>query len=700
MTANDITNALTRAKCCLADMTHKLGLKQAQGIKDTCLENKTILLSMYIEALDNVLDCNSGEPANPSGNSCNLNALSGGYCYDSLSDTVYVIVAAGNAAAVPYTDYYFEYAFGPSSSGPWTVVTGYNTYYAIIPDVDGVTNTYLRIRMYCNVGDAGFREEIVDYRVYPPEFDAVTFGYWRSTFDPSNSVIDANWTVRDNDTITVSNLNTEFIISSFRVNGVTIASNVQSFTAVAGTDFVDGDIITIFFEYIGRGHPLPCFLYRLINVTVVPDPVIVPSPASAVMCPGGDVELSVTNYAYDTYLWSTGETTDTITVTDPGVYSVLVSSGSVTNLIDYQTITDDGINPQFIIYNNNTSAELASNAYRCDGGVSVLADIEIAELTGVSTVGATVSYYISAGEVVTGVAYPATSDLTSSGYGLYALITLSNGCTYQTPVYNEYVLNSVVHSNVFVGNCTCNGIADGSFVATPAQLTVGLATLVDIDFELYDSGLSLVDSSTGLAYGYTGLAAGSYTLEMTENWSNGTSCTLSTVSITVTEPAALVIGGTHIPQVCYDGVNSGSIDITISGGTGPYDVYFDTIEVLSNVSSPVNYPINTIIPDDTYPLSVVDANGCTYDHTVVVINPEEIGATYGTRVGVVDLLSISGGVAPYASAELYDSSFVSVGFFNTASLPASIGALTPGDYYILITDTNECVKSFGPITVS
>lgn len=688
LTTTDISNALTRAKCCLADMQYKLSLKRAQGSKDAdCLEKKVMLLSMYIEALDNVADCAGIEPANPVGNSCNLNALSGGYCWVPESSTLYVLIAAGSANAAPYENYYYEYAIGTTDTGPWSDLDSDNSNYVILPIE--VLASYLRIRIYCNEGDSTYREEIVEFKAYPPQFDAVTFGYFTTTSDTSLSVIPALWSVKDGEVVTISNQNADFIISNIEINNVSYATNVQSVSMVSGVDLNDGDVVEIFFKYIGRLSPPPCDLYRLINVTVVPDPII--TTENSTMCPGVTQELSVSNFTYDTYLWSTGETTDTITIDEPGVYSVITSYGTLTGLIDYQTITDDGINPDFAVVSTlSTSTPIAAATYSCPPG-GFLNSVTLNEFTGVSTSGATLTVFRDDGFPTGLFDQPYTTVFNLNDLGVdafYVAVTLSNGCTYYTPTYNLYTLNPFV--NVTRANCSCNAVSDGAIVALPSVLVVGSVGLLNIDFELFDGSMVSIATSTGLSFGHTGLAPGTYTLEMTTNWSNSTSCVLTEV-VTITAPAVITLSGIVTNGTCAvadggDGLTT--VQYNMTAGIGSFDLYFDGVQVISDTGS--GHPYTAVMTDGVHDIMVMDSNGCTAFSTVTVTNPTAISSTLTTSgIGGARLTALSGGSGTYPTMELYASDLMTLVGTFTLPLPSTI-LTANGTYWLLVIDSNGC----------
>ena len=62
MTATELRNHIIRAKCCLADTYYKLAQQRALGLaKAVDYEKRCLLLTVYVEALDNVLDLDDSE---------------------------------------------------------------------------------------------------------------------------------------------------------------------------------------------------------------------------------------------------------------------------------------------------------------------------------------------------------------------------------------------------------------------------------------------------------------------------------------------------------------------------------------------------------------------------------------------------------------------------------------------------------------
>ncbi|NCV56913.1 MAG: hypothetical protein EBW54_12090, partial [Betaproteobacteria bacterium] len=101
-----------------------------------------------------------------------------------------------------------------------------------------------------------------------------------------------------------------------------------------------------------------------------------------------------------------------------------------------------------------------------------------------------------------------------------------------------------------------------------------------------------------------GLTAGTHTYTITD----GNNCTAS-ASITLTEPAALVVSTSQTNVACNGG-NNGSATASVSGGTAPYTYSWSNSANTSAISS---------LSAGTYSLTVTDVNGCSNNLASVTI---------------------------------------------------------------------------------
>jgi hypothetical protein len=102
----------------------------------------------------------------------------------------------------------------------------------------------------------------------------------------------------------------------------------------------------------------------------------------------------------------------------------------------------------------------------------------------------------------------------------------------------------------------------------------------------------------------TGVSAGNYTVII----SDANNCTANSSGV-VTEPAAALVATTVITGSPCAGGSTGSIDLTVSGGTSPYTYLWsngDTGEDLIN------------LPAGVYTVDITDAGGCTTSAGITV----------------------------------------------------------------------------------
>jgi hypothetical protein len=108
--------------------------------------------------------------------------------------------------------------------------------------------------------------------------------------------------------------------------------------------------------------------------------------------------------------------------------------------------------------------------------------------------------------------------------------------------------------------------------------------------------------------GTPGLPGGSYTIDLTYN--NGL-CTQQ-LSATINQPANPISVTPSITNVLCAGVNSGSICLNVTGGTGPYTYSW---------SIPGGTSCQNNLAPGTYTVTVTDANNCSVPNTYTISGP-------------------------------------------------------------------------------
>lgn len=234
-------------------------------------------------------------------------------------------------------------------------------------------------------------------------------------------------------------------------------------------------------------------------------------------------------------------------------------------------------------------------------------------------------------------------------------VTVSNnsGCTAAALITVSPVVGTTTH----VTNSTCAPGSSGSINLTPSG-----------------SGgpYTYLWSNNATTQDLAGVPAGIYTVTVT----NTGNCT-NTAQAEVGAELNLSIQATN--PTCQS-PNSGFLDLTVTGGTSPYEYFWSTGQ---------NTQDHPNLPAGTYHVTVADANNCTktISFTLNQNNNIDIFAIPQTSCSGSSSLNliVSGGVAPYSFSWFGPNNFLS----NTEDL-ANI--TVSGNYTVTITDATGCIK--------
>jgi gliding motility-associated-like protein len=140
-----------------------------------------------------------------------------------------------------------------------------------------------------------------------------------------------------------------------------------------------------------------------------------------------------------------------------------------------------------------------------------------------------------------------------------------------------------------------------------------------------------------------------------------------------------------VTDVSCNGADDGSIDVTVSGGTGNIGFSWTGPNGFNSISE----DISNLEPGD-YTVEVTDDNGCTVDETYTIVeNPVLLVSANsidnlcnGDNTGSIDL-TIAGGLSPYVVSWTGPAGFVSI--------DQDIADLIAGTYEVTVTDAANCV---------
>lgn len=180
----------------------------------------------------------------------------------------------------------------------------------------------------------------------------------------------------------------------------------------------------------------------------------------------------------------------------------------------------------------------------------------------------------------------------------------------------------------------------------------------------------------------TGLSAGTYT-SIVKDINN---C-IFTKTVNVVQPPPLNITSVNTKSAqCY-GQASGAATVNVTGGTSPYSYNWQP--------SPGTTTTNTVnsLNAGNYTVSVTDANSCPSATAAFNINqPPDITITI-TPTDVACYQGSDGAAMGNAQGGAGFFNFAWTDGTNTISINPYVGNLTAGDYTLIVTDIQGCVKT-------
>ncbi|MCX7953583.1 MAG: T9SS type A sorting domain-containing protein [Bacteroidales bacterium] len=243
------------------------------------------------------------------------------------------------------------------------------------------------------------------------------------------------------------------------------------------------------------------------------------------------------------------------------------------------------------------------------------------------------------------------SNLSSGTY--IVTVTDANNCTKTnsillTAIPFSVIIDSIKHVTCFGGN---NGYVHLNIQGTPPYT-----------IQWYPAGINT-----------SSLSAGTYYYTVTDMLG----CN-SIGNFTITQPQPLVINVSVTNASC--GLNNGSAIAYVNGGVAPYSFSWNT-------NPPQNTQSIQNLSAGIYIVTVTDANGCTKTATAIVQSQSNLNIILDTLVNVTcygysnGIISIhtTGGTPPYSYQ------------WSNGSTSSIISGLSAGNYWVTVTDSNNCI---------
>lgn len=439
---------------------------------------------------------------------------------------------------------------------------------------------------------------------------------------------------------------------SFTASNLATGSYVVTITdSGAALDFIEtvfideGPALNVIFTQVA---PLCNGGTGSITAIIVLDSVIVPNPGP--------------NYVFQ---WSNAAMTQTISGITSGLYSVTVTDTNTGCVASGPTFLPQ-TPPVAVATNNVTDATCTGVA---DGSITVTASG--------GTPGAPVPYTffwpgVAGGTTQTGT----TSTVNGLLDGIYTVqVTDGNGCV-QTAQIEVEASKELALTALTQDNISCNGVCDGN-ISVQASTIGGLSNSYSFSW----SGIPGIPPpgpvNTANTSTVGNLCAGSYNVVLTDD----AGCQVA-ASFILTQPALLqasLLGFTN--ETCTVG-NDGTATLGATGGTYPYAYNWGIPGQADSTA--------TGLSAGNYEVTIVDANGCE-ELVPVVISlpaPPQVTAFANDTLACFDNTN---GVLTVAATP-GSSPIATYSWSTGASGPAqtSISGLSPGNYCVTITATDDC----------
>lgn len=252
-----------------------------------------------------------------------------------------------------------------------------------------------------------------------------------------------------------------------------------------------------------------------------------------------------------------------------------------------------------------------------------------------------------------------TEDLIAIGGGQYSVtITDANGCTTTQTASVGLALPIIIDLQQLL-DVSCNSADDG-------QISINVSGGTPPYVYSWSNGSNFED--------LVGLSPAEYRLTVSDQ----SGCEAQD-TFTVIEPAVLTSNFSILEISCNGGAD-GAIDLTVSGGTLPYDFLWSTFQIDEDIDQ---------LSAGNYVVIITDANDCQIVADTVLVEAAAIAAQFDLTppscAGLADgeiFANISGGQPAYSY------------IWSDGSVSAQIANTAAGFFDLTVTDQTGCTASF------
>ncbi len=480
------------------------------------------------------------------------------------------------------------------------------------------------------------------------------------------------------------------------------AANSYLWNTGATTQTITASLVGSYFVTVGSNGCSATSPSTFVSYNPVPSAAVTASGPTT-FCLGNSVSFSAPAGNGNSYLWNTGATTQSVSTSTPGTFSVTVTNGygcSASSAVN--TVL---VNPLPVVTPITGSSSICAGTQGqvsnvMTGGVYASSNLGVAsigqlngQITGLTAGNSTISYiYTDVNGCSNTVTYPVTitaapvATISAGGpttfcQGGSVTLTASSGTAYAWSNGATTASITVSASGSFSVSVTgANGCSASSQVTTVNVLTPSPVSAINgANSVCVNSATSFTNATSGgtwstsnpliatvsTAGNVTGVSAGSATITYAINSTNGCQ-NAATKVVTVNAVPATALTASGATTFCQ----GSNVSLTAStGSTYLWSTGATTSSITASTSG-------------TYNVTVTNANGCSSVSTNQLItvnaNPTASISTNGSTN-----LCTGGSIVLMATP---NSSYV----WNTGATTSSITATTAGSYSVTVTNANGC----------
>ncbi|TDX86392.1 T9SS-dependent choice-of-anchor J family protein [Epilithonimonas xixisoli] len=401
------------------------------------------------------------------------------------------------------------------------------------------------------------------------------------------------------------------------------------------------------YRAIATGACTPNATSNSVALTINSAPAITSQPSASTICAGANTTFTVAASNATGYQWQVDQGAGFSNVSNGAPYS-----GATTATL---TITNATAGLNGYVYRAIATGACTPNARSNSVALTINSAPAITSQPSASTIceGANTTFTATASDAT---GYQWQVDQGSGFTNVSNTAPYSGATTATLTITNATAgLNGYVYRAIATGACTPNATSE-SATLTVSSVT-GSTTKTNVSCNTGSNGTITLTPSGGTApYTFdwgngiitqdrTGLAAGEYTVIIKD--ANG--CTGS-LSITITEPTALVATAGTQNNVACNGSATGSATVNVTGGTGAYTYSWSPSGGTAATASG--------LAAGEYVVTVTDANNCQTTQSFTITEAEAVDAPTGAATQTFEagdtlsvLVATGEGIKWYATAD-------------------------------------------------